>query len=317
MPSNEELTWQQYRDKALEEQRKDRVKPLTKNQGTYLDAMKAKRIVICTGPAGSGKTWMACGYAAQLLQEGKVKGIVLSRPMVACGKDMGWFPGGPDEKFGPYVEPLLDAFEDFFDSNTLAKYLSNGVIRMTPLSLMRGKNIRDSFIICDESQNWEGMNQAHMLFTRLAKGTRLVVTGDVSRTQTDTSMPGLNPLAEAVLRIKLRGGHPVVQTVELTRDDIVREEFIGWLDETFSTPLRELEAQKEAVKQDGPWFDVRCQSCKTWLAYEDADDSVQEVECFSCRRHTALWDDTAYEPRLVPKGHEATTHVAETFPDKP
>jgi phosphate starvation-inducible protein PhoH len=304
-----DTSWQELRDRVLQENRKDRVRPITANQGVYLKAMKDGRIVICTGPAGTGKSWMACGYSVELLQTKRVKRIIITRPMVTCGKGPGFLPGDLDEKFGPYVRPLLDAFEDFLSPPDLLKLIHDEVIQLLPLDMMRGSSLKDAVIICDEGQNFETFSQGHMLVTRIAKGSKLIITGDTTPTQTDVKHAGMNPLDEMVLRFKRRGGHPAIKIVELTREDIVRESFLAWVDETLTMPF-------DLLEEEGPeefWYDVDCPNCGAELWYQDDNDEVEQVKCYRCDKHINLFDeDDEYVANIT---KDVLPNAAATYPE--
>lgn len=278
-----ETTWKELQDISLREKRREKLKPLTKNQGVYLEAMRQSLVTICLGCAGVGKTWMACGFAAQMLLEGKVKKIILSRPLVTCGRGTGFLPGDLDEKVAPYMRPLLEAFGDFFSTAELEKYVRTKVIEMWPLDLMRGASVKEAIIIFDEAQNAEGLHQLHMLLTRPDKGTRLIITGDNTRTQRDIHHNGLNPLEEIVRRFQTNC-HKDISIVRLTREDIIRNGFIQWVDERLTAPLEEAEAGMERI-------DIVCPSCQAKLFYPDKDDFIDQVECCACGAVIEPWDE--------------------------
>ncbi len=235
-----------------------KIKGVTANHRQYLRAIENSRITFCTGPAGTGKTYMAVGLAAKLLVDRVVNRIVITRPLVVCGgEELGFLPGELNDKVGPYMQPLLDAFEDFYSARDVARLMESKTIEMRPLALMRGSNIRDAFIICDEAQNAQYV-QLHMFLTRFARGSRVVVTGDVS--QTDLLHRGRNPLHDVIDRFSWNC-HRDISIVQLDRSDTQRDPLTAWVDERLTGEARfEMEYQNEPPLKDiaGP---VRFDSC--------------------------------------------------------
>jgi len=154
----------------------------TSGQRAYLEAMYENEIVICIGPAGTGKTYMAVAVAVDMLQKKKVKRIILARPAVEAGERLGFLPGDLQAKVDPYLRPLYDALEDMMPHEKVQKALETRVIEIAPLAYMRGRTLQDAFVILDEAQNATGM-QMKMFLTRLGVNSRAVVTGD--KTQID------------------------------------------------------------------------------------------------------------------------------------
>lgn len=219
--------WRDEQEKAVAELVKSRLKPLTPNQANYFKAIETSTVTICTGPAGCGKTFLACGLAAQMLREQRVQQIILTRPLVTCGNGIGWLPGDVDEKVSPYMRPLLDALKEFFGPKELERALLEGIVEMAPLDLMRGRSIKNAIIICDEAQN-AIFEQLHMVLTRIDVGTKIVVAGDAS--QTDLPHKGTNPLLEVIERFRDEC-HQDISLVTLTHDDIVRPALVRWIDQ--------------------------------------------------------------------------------------
>ena len=154
----------------------------TAGQRAYLQMMYDKEIVVCIGPAGTGKTYMAVAVAVDMLQKKKVKRIILARPAVEAGERLGFLPGDLQAKVDPYLRPLYDALEDMMPHEKVKKALETRVIEIAPLAYMRGRTLQDAFMILDEAQNATGM-QMKMFLTRMGVNSRAVVTGD--KTQID------------------------------------------------------------------------------------------------------------------------------------
>jgi len=158
------------------------VSPKTAGQRAYLQAMYDNEIVVCIGPAGTGKTYMAVAVAVDMLQKKRVKRIVLARPAVEAGERLGFLPGDLQAKVDPYLRPLYDALEDMMPHDKVQRALESRTIEIAPLAYMRGRTLADAFVILDEAQNATGM-QMKMFLTRLGVNSRAVVTGD--KTQID------------------------------------------------------------------------------------------------------------------------------------
>lgn len=175
-----------YRGKPI------RVKTI--GQRHYVSTIKKRDIVFGVGPAGTGKTYLAVVLAVVALKEGAVKRIVLTRPAVEAGENLGFLPGDLQEKVDPYLRPLYDALYDVMGTEQVAKALERGLIEIAPLAYMRGRTLDDAFIILDEAQNTTP-EQMKMFLTRLGFGSKMVITGDV--TQIDLPRGKRSGLVEA------------------------------------------------------------------------------------------------------------------------
>src|SRR5204862_3701649 len=154
--------------------------PRTDGQGRYVQAMKAHEMVICVGPAGTGKTYLAVGWAVSLLRSGQVKKLVLVRPAVEAGERLGFLPGDISAKVNPYLRPLFDALNDMMEPEQVKRYLENDVIEIAPLAYMRGRTLNQAVIILDEGQNTT-VPQMKMFLTRMGHGSKIIVTGDITQ----------------------------------------------------------------------------------------------------------------------------------------
>jgi phosphate starvation-inducible protein PhoH and related proteins len=201
--------------------RKRLVRARTAGQDAYLRALKRCPLVFGTGPAGTGKTWLAVAYAVQLFERKEVDRIVLSRPAVEAGERLGFLPGDMREKVDPYLRPIYDALFDMMDVRIVERALQSGEIEIAPLAFMRGRTLSNAAVILDEAQNTTAM-QMKMFLTRLGENSRMIVTGDPS--QVDLPSGQTSGLAEAVrLLANLDGiGHAV-----FTHEDVVRHPLVA------------------------------------------------------------------------------------------
>jgi phosphate starvation-inducible PhoH-like protein len=196
------------------------IRAKTLGQRHYTSLIQQKDIVFGVGPAGTGKTYLAVVMAVQALKEGRVKKLVLTRPAVEAGENLGFLPGDMLEKVDPYLRPLYDALHDVMGVEPLNKARERGQIEIAPLAYMRGRTLDDSFIIMDEAQNTTP-EQMKMFLTRLGFGSKMVVTGDV--TQIDLPRGKSSGLKEAVRILK-----PITEIgfVHLTEADVVRHSLV-------------------------------------------------------------------------------------------
>jgi phosphate starvation-inducible protein PhoH and related proteins len=201
--------------------RKRRVRARTPAQDAYLRALKRHALVFSTGPAGTGKTWLAVAHAVQLFERKEVDRIVLSRPAVEAGERLGFLPGDMREKVDPYLRPIYDALYDLMDARIVERALQATESEIAPRAFMRGRTLSNAAIILDEAQNTTAM-QMKMLLTRLGENSRMVVTGDPS--QVDLPPGQISGLAEAV---RLLQGVEGIGHVAFTASDVIRHELVA------------------------------------------------------------------------------------------
>jgi len=190
--------------------------PKTAGQLRYVEAMAQHDLTFCTGPAGTGKTYLAMAMAVAALRDETVSRIVLTRPIVEAGEALGFLPGDMMDKVDPYLRPLHDALHDIMGLQKFQRHLARGSIEVIPLAYMRGRTLNDSFIVLDEAQNTTP-SQMKMALTRLGFGSTMVVTGDV--TQTDLPPGQSVGLTHALGILQHIEG---IAVCRLTGDDIVR-----------------------------------------------------------------------------------------------
>jgi phosphate starvation-inducible PhoH-like protein len=213
-----------------------KIKPRTKGQTRYVDSIRKNDLVFSIGPAGSGKTYLAVAMAVEALKRHRVRKIVLVRPAVEAGENLGFLPGDLQAKINPYLRPLMDALREMVDYDHIKEYMGMDVIELLPLAYMRGRTLNDSFIILDEAQNTT-IGQMKMFLTRMGEGSKIVVSGDV--TQTDLPPHTRSGLNDAIERLH---GIDSVDVVKLTKADIVRHRLVQAIvkayDQGTSSPRR-------------------------------------------------------------------------------
>jgi len=207
------------------------VRPRTPGQARYLEAVQSHDVVFAVGPAGTGKTYLAVATAVRALLRREVDRIVLVRPAVEAGEQLGFLPGDLQEKIDPYLRPLYDALTDTLGASRVARLIANGTIEVAPLAYMRGRTLNRAFVILDEGQNTT-LTQMKMFLTRIGEGTRAVVTGDV--TQVDLADPAMSGLirVQAILR-----DIPGIAFVHLADRDVVRHRLVRAIVEAFGQPI--------------------------------------------------------------------------------
>ena len=196
------------------------ISPRSRGQGRYLQAIEENDLVFCSGPAGSGKTYLAVAMALHCLKTEQVRKIVLVRPAVEAGEKLGFLPGDMLAKVNPFLRPLLDALRDMLDYEQVQRYMEHDVIEIAPLAFMRGRTLNETFMILDEAQNTT-ITQMKMFLTRMGTGSKIVVTGDETQNDLPAHIPsGLN---DAMKRLQ---GIPGSACVKLDGRDIVRHRLV-------------------------------------------------------------------------------------------
>ena len=196
------------------------VYPKTNNQRKLLEAMAESDIVFAIGPAGTGKTYLAVAYALSLFKKEEINKIILTRPAVEAGENLGFLPGDLKEKIDPYLRPLYDALHDILGADKVNRYLEQGIIEVAPLAFMRGRTLEKAFVILDEAQNTT-TTQMKMFLTRLGFNSKMVVTGDITQIDLPKAQPsGLIHSLEILQEI------PEIKVVRLTSIDVIRSPLV-------------------------------------------------------------------------------------------
>jgi phosphate starvation-inducible PhoH-like protein len=196
---------------------------LTKGQQHYMEAIDTSVITLCDGPAGSGKSYIAVAKASQYLIEGKFDKIVIARPIVECGENLGFLPGEVKEKIDPYMKPIMDVLDEFFLRSDLTKHLAAETIELCPLAYMRGRTLHNTVMVLDEAQN-ATMPQLRMFLTRLGQNSKIIVSGDT--TQKDLPSHQGDSFRTIVGSFDHAPYIDGIQVVRLTKKDVVRHTII-------------------------------------------------------------------------------------------
>lgn len=196
------------------------IEPLTKGQLKYVKTMFSTDLTFCIGPAGTGKTYLAVAVAVSMLKKKQIRKIVLARPAVEAGERLGFLPGDLQAKVNPYLRPLFDSLEDMMDFAQMRKFIEMDIIEVIPLAFMRGRTLNEVVIICDEAQNTSS-SQMLMVLTRLGRGSKMIITGDI--TQIDLEKGQTSGMIDACRRLK---GIDGIGFVELEEIDIVRHKLV-------------------------------------------------------------------------------------------
>lgn len=196
------------------------IKPQTENQRKMVSLMQKNDMLFAVGPAGTGKTYTAVALAVKALKEKEVRRIILTRPAVESGENLGFLPGDLKEKLDPYMQPLYDGLRDMIPHEKLESYLEKGIIQIAPLAFMRGRTLDSAFVILDEAQNTTH-NQMKMFLTRMGKSAKFIITGDPG--QIDLPRKQVSGLKESLLALKDIDG---IAQVYLDDKDVVRHRLV-------------------------------------------------------------------------------------------
>jgi phosphate starvation-inducible PhoH-like protein len=205
------------------------IKAKTFNQKRLVESMYKNDMVFAIGPAGTGKTYTGVALAVKALKEKQVKRIVLTRPAVEAGENLGFLPGDLNEKLDPYMQPLYDALRDMIPSETLKSHIEKGIIQIAPLAFMRGRTLDNAFVILDEAQN-STHSQMKMFLTRMGKNAKFMITGDPG--QIDLPRRMISGLKEALLILKNSEG---IGIVYLDDKDVIRHPLVKKIIDAYKT----------------------------------------------------------------------------------
>ncbi len=196
------------------------VKPRSDGQQILMEAIANQALTLALGPAGTGKTYLAIAAAVTALDEGRIDRIILSRPAIEAGEQLGYLPGTLEDKMSPYLRPLYDALADRLGGKRLRQYMSDGTIEIAPIGYMRGRTLNNAFVVIDEAQNCTYV-QIKMLLTRLGWHSTMVITGDPD--QTDL-LPGMSGLSDIAAKLESLND---IAVVRLSKTDVVRHPLVA------------------------------------------------------------------------------------------
>ena len=203
------------------------VKAKTENQRRMLAAIVKNDMLFAIGPAGTGKTYTAVALAVKALKNKEVKRIILTRPAVEAGENLGFLPGDLQEKLDPYMQPLYDALNDMVPSDKLTQYIENRIVQIAPLAFMRGRTLDNAFVILDEAQNTTE-SQMKMFLTRMGANAKFIVTGDVTQIDLPSKQP--SGLVQAIRYLKKVEG---ISIIELDNTDVIRHKLVKAIIESY------------------------------------------------------------------------------------
>ena len=220
----------------------------TPNQKKMVELMSKNDMLFAIGPAGSGKTYTAVALAVKALKDKEVRRIVLTRPAVEAGENLGFLPGDLKEKLDPYLQPLYDALMDMIPYDKLAEYMEKGVIEIAPLAFMRGRTLDKAFVILDEAQN-ATVTQMKMFLTRMGQQAKFVITGD----STQIDLPRNQP-SGLMRSVDLLRGVEGIGVIELTGSDVIRHPLVKRVISAFEKMEAEAQMKKDqfAKRTDSP-----------------------------------------------------------------
>ncbi|MEZ4941298.1 MAG: PhoH family protein [Saprospiraceae bacterium] len=220
------------------------IKAKTRNQKLLVDACDSSDIVFAVGPAGTGKTYTAVAIAVRALKNKLVKKIVLTRPAVEAGENLGFLPGDLKEKVDPYLRPLYDALDDMLPMDKLQFFMDNRIIEIAPLAFMRGRTLDNAYIILDEAQNASPL-QLKMFLTRLGPNAKCIITGDLSQ----IDLPGhqKSGLRQSMTILE---GVQGISVINLTAEDVVRHRLVKEIIKAYDKIEAEDRARKERIRQE-------------------------------------------------------------------
>lgn len=212
---------QQHREPPRDQAYVKNVQPKSEGQARLIEAIDRTPMVLALGPAGTGKTYLAIAKAVEYLRAGKVGRIVLCRPAVDAGENIGFLPGDMEEKLAPYLRPLYDALQDRMSAKQVKAMIAEGQIEIASVGFMRGRTLNNAFVVIDEAQNCTYV-QLKMLLTRLGWNSKMIVTGDPAQSDLLPEMSGLAPVAD-----RLDGLKADIGVVRLAQADVIRHPLVA------------------------------------------------------------------------------------------
>lgn len=226
--SNDKQTTPYLDDKNIIKTRKKIVNARSPAQAKYIEQMRNKDMVFACGPGGTGKTYLGVAFAVMLFLEGKIDRMIFTRPAVEAGENLGFLPGDIKEKVDPYLRPIYDALFDVMHGDKVAAKIANGDIEIAPLAFMRGRTLKNAFVLLDEAQNTTSM-QMKMFLTRMGEGTKMIITGDPSQIDLPDKTPSGLVEAQKILK-----GSQNISFINFTSKDVVRHKLVSEVIDAYS-----------------------------------------------------------------------------------
>jgi phosphate starvation-inducible protein PhoH len=213
----------QNKDHSNQKRKPNSFQPRTPNQISFLNLMRNDTvdIIIAIGPAGTGKTMLACYAAVEALRLGKVNKIVITRPIVSVDEEIGFLPGDIESKMDPWTRPIFDVLRETYSAKEISRMTEDGVVEIVPIGFMRGRTFKNTWIIADEMQN-SSPNQMFMLATRIGEGSKMIITGDLNQSDLNKNNNGLLQIYNKVCLAEKTTGLNCVRYVELEKSDVQR-----------------------------------------------------------------------------------------------
>jgi phosphate starvation-inducible PhoH-like protein len=224
--------WRRFSSAVYLPGKRKSIHPRSEGQKNYVQAIMNNDIVVSIGPAGTGKTYLAVAMAIDYLNKKKVKRIILARPAVEAGENLGFLPGDLQEKVDPYLRPLHDALNDMLPAEKVQRAIDSNIIEIAPLAYMRGRTLNEAFVILDEAQNTSPL-QMKMFLTRLGLSSRAVITGD--KTQIDLVRPEESGLLEIEEILKPIDG---IEFIYFGEQDVVRHPLVQEIIKAYETRMK-------------------------------------------------------------------------------
>ncbi|RIJ47054.1 PhoH family protein [Maribellus luteus] len=220
------------------------VRARTPNQHRLLEESAKNDLIFAIGPAGTGKTYTAIALAVRALKNKEIRKIILSRPAVEAGENLGFLPGDLKDKIDPYLQPLYDALQDMIPLKKLEEFMKDGTIQIAPLAFMRGRTLSNAYVILDEAQNTT-INQLKMFLTRMGLNAKFIITGDI--TQIDLPRKSHSGLIQALKILKKIEG---ISTIHFDKKDIVRHRLVRDIVDAYDKHQEEREREKEKAEAE-------------------------------------------------------------------
>ena len=237
---------EEFASKSNKQRKIKTIQPKTDNQRAFLELMREDSvdIIIAIGPAGTGKTMLACYAAVEALRLGKVNKIVVTRPVVSVDEEIGFLPGGLESKMDPWTRPIFDTLRETYSAKEIERMTEEGVIEIVPLGFMRGRTFKNAWIIADEMQN-SSPTQMFMLATRIGEGSKMIITGDLNQSDLNPNCNGLLEIYQKIQCTERTRGLDCVRYIELDKEDVQRSRAAKTILGIYESPEQDIHLPKD------------------------------------------------------------------------